>query len=168
MRRRAWDLRRRRFGKKALRIAVVGRDRRKKNPEAKIVLVNPEIIHAEGEKREGKKDAFRFRDSAVYVVRPQFCDGVEKRRTRKGETFENSPEKEFTGAGAFCHEIDHLNGILFLGALEHAENAIYNQAGKIKKLRKQGGVVTPEKVFPLAGDAGWSFCGDARICSSLP
>jgi len=37
---------------KSLRIAVVDVTGAEKNPEAKIVLVNPEIIHAEGEKRE--------------------------------------------------------------------------------------------------------------------
>ena len=46
-----------------LRIAVIDVSNGK-NPEAKIVCANPEIIHAEGEQRE-KKAAFRYRGFAL-------------------------------------------------------------------------------------------------------
>src|ERR1700752_4548180 len=42
-----------------------------KNPEAKIVLVNPEIIHGEGEKRE-EEVCLSIPGFRGYVVRPQF------------------------------------------------------------------------------------------------
>src|SRR3984893_17546149 len=42
-----------------------------KNPEGKIVLINPEIIHAEGEKRE-EEGCLSIPGFRGYVVRPQF------------------------------------------------------------------------------------------------
>jgi peptide deformylase len=42
-----------------------------KNPEAKIVLVNPEIVHAEGEVRE-EEGCLSIPGFRGYVVRPQF------------------------------------------------------------------------------------------------
>src|SRR5712692_10717595 len=69
---------------KSIRLAVVDVTVGK-NPEAKIVLVNPEIIHAEGEHRdeEGCLSVPGFRG---YVVRPQFV--TVKAQNAKGETCE--------------------------------------------------------------------------------
>ena len=80
-----------------------------KNPEAKIVLVNPEIIHAEGEVRE-EEGCLSIPGFRGYVMRPQFV--TVRAQNVKGETFEIRGENLL--ARAFCHEIDHLNGILFL------------------------------------------------------
>jgi len=99
---------------KSLRIAVVDVTGGK-NAEAKIVLVNPEIIHAEGEKRE-EEGCLSIPGFRGYVVRPQFV--TVKAQNTKGEWFEIRGEDLL--ARAFCHEIDHLNGFCF-AALEHAE-----------------------------------------------
>ena len=87
-----------------------------KNPEAKIVLVNPEIIHAEGEKRE-EEGCLSIPGFRGYVVRPQFV--TVRAQNAKGETFEIRGEDLL--ARAFCHEIDHLNGDFVYSAPEHAE-----------------------------------------------
>src|SRR5258706_5257077 len=115
---------------KSLRIAVVDVTGGK-NPEAKIVLVNPEIIHAEGEKRE-EEGCLSIPGFRGYVVRPQFV--TVKAQNAKGETFEIRGEDLL--ARAFCHEIDHLNGILFLAHLSMLKRDLIRR--KIKKLRKQG------------------------------
>ena len=99
-----------------------------KNPEGKIVLINPEIIHAEGEKRE-EEGCLSIPGFRGYVVRPQFV--TVKAQNAKGETFEIRGEDLL--ARAFCHEIDHLNGILFI---QHLKRDLIRR--KIKKLRKQG------------------------------
>jgi peptide deformylase len=52
----------------------------------------------------------------------------------KGEPFEIRGENLL--ARAFCHEIDHLNGILFLQHLGMLKRDMIRR--KIKKLRKQG------------------------------
>ena len=102
-----------------------------KNPEAKIVLVNPEVIHGEGEKRE-EEGCLSIPGFRGYVVRPQFV--TVRAQTAKGESFEIRGEDLL--ARAFCHEIDHLNGILFIQHLSMLKNDLIKR--KIKKLRKQG------------------------------
>jgi len=102
-----------------------------KNPEGKIVLINPEIIHAEGEKRE-EEGCLSIPGFRGYVVRPQFV--TVKAQNAKGEAFEIRGEDLL--ARAFCHEIDHLNGILFIQHLSMLKRDLIRR--KIKKLRKQG------------------------------
>jgi len=100
---------------KSIRLAVVDVTLGK-NPEAKIVLVNPEIIHAEGEVRE-EEGCLSVPGFRGYVVRPQFV--TVRAQNAKGETFEIRGENLL--ARAFCHEIDHLHGIFIFDAPEHAE-----------------------------------------------
>src|SRR5271165_4999815 len=102
-----------------------------KNPEAKIVLINPEIIHAEGEVRE-EEGCLSVPGFRGYVVRPQFV--TVKAQGIDGEPFELRGENLL--ARAFCHEIDHLNGILCLQHLGMLKRDIIKR--KIKKLRKEG------------------------------
>jgi len=115
---------------KNIRIAVVDVTSGK-NPEAKIVLANPEITHAEGEKRE-EEGCLSIPGFRGYVVRPQFV--TVKAQNAKGEWFDMRGEDLL--ARAFCHEIDHLNGILFLQHLSMLKRDLIKR--KIKKLRKQG------------------------------
>ena len=115
---------------KSIRIAVVDVSNGK-NPEAKIVLINPEIIHAEGEVRE-EEGCLSIPGFRGYVVRPQFV--TVRAQNVKGETFEIRGENLL--ARAFCHEIDHLNGVLFLQHLSMLKRDLIRR--KIKKLRKEG------------------------------
>jgi peptide deformylase len=115
---------------KSMRLAVVDVTTGK-NPEAKIVLVNPEIIHAEGEARE-EEGCLSIPGFRGYVIRPQFV--TVRAQNLKGETFEIRGENLL--ARAFCHEIDHLNGILFLQHLSMLKRDLIKR--KIKKLRKEG------------------------------
>jgi peptide deformylase len=115
---------------KSMRLAVVDVTTGK-NPEAKIVLVNPEIIHAEGEARE-EEGCLSIPGFRGYVIRPQFV--TVRAQNLKGEPFEIRGENLL--ARAFCHEIDHLNGILFLQHLSMLKRDLIKR--KIKKLRKEG------------------------------
>jgi peptide deformylase len=115
---------------KSMRLAVVDVTTGK-NPEAKIVLVNPEIIHAEGEARE-EEGCLSIPGFRGYVIRPQFV--TVRAQNLKGEAFEIRGENLL--ARAFCHEIDHLNGILFLQHLSMLKRDLIKR--KIKKLRKEG------------------------------
>jgi len=115
---------------KSIRLAIVDVTGGK-NPEGKIVLVNPDIIHAEGEVRE-EEGCLSIPGFRGYVVRPQFV--TVRAQNAKGETFEIRGENLL--ARAFCHEIDHLNGILFLQHLSMLKRDLIKR--KIKKLRKEG------------------------------
>jgi peptide deformylase len=115
---------------KSIRLTVIDVSNGK-NPEAKIVLINPEIIHAEGEVRE-EEGCLSIPGFRGYVVRPQFV--TVKAHNLKGETFEIRGENLL--ARAFCHEIDHLNGVLFLQHLSMLKRDLIKR--KIKKLRKEG------------------------------
>jgi peptide deformylase len=115
---------------KSIRLAVVDVTTGK-NPEAKIVMVNPEIIHAEGEVRE-EEGCLSIPGFRGYVIRPQFV--TVRAQNAKGETFEIRGENLL--ARAFCHELDHLNGVLFLQHLSMLKRDLIRR--KIKKLRKQG------------------------------
>ncbi len=102
-----------------------------KNPEAKLVLANPEIIHTEGEQREeeGCLSLPGFRGS---VIRPQYV--TLRAQDATGKTFEMRGEGLL--ARAFCHEIDHLSGVLFIQHLSMLKRDLIKR--KIRKLRKAG------------------------------
>jgi len=115
---------------KSIRLAVVDVSNGK-NSEAKIILVNPDVVHAEGEVRE-EEGCLSIPGFRGYVVRPQFV--TVKAQNLKGEPFEIRGENLL--ARAFCHEIDHLNGVLFLQHLSMLKRDLIRR--KIKKLRKEG------------------------------
>jgi peptide deformylase len=102
-----------------------------KNPEAKIVLANPEIIHAEGEQREeeGCLSVPGFRGN---VARPQYV--TVRAQDVTGKSFEMNGEGLL--ARAFCHELDHLDGILFLKHLGLVKRDLIRR--RIRKLKKAG------------------------------
>lgn len=74
-----------------------------------IELVNPVIVKEEGE-QVGSEGCLSVPGQSGIVKRPMKV--TVKAQDRKGNTFEISGE-EFL-ARAFCHEIDHLNGILYV------------------------------------------------------
>ncbi len=102
-----------------------------KNPEARLVLANPEIIHVEGDQREeeGCLSLPGFRGS---VLRPAFV--TVRAQNMKGETYEMRGEGLL--ARAFCHEIDHLNGILFIKHLSMLKRDLIRR--RIRKMQKMG------------------------------
>ncbi len=102
-----------------------------KNPEAKLVLANPVIVHSEGEQREeeGCLSVPGFRGN---VLRPAYV--TVRAQDANGKEFEMKSEGLL--ARAFCHEIDHLHGILFLTHLSMLKRDLIRR--KIRKLTKAG------------------------------
>ena len=74
-----------------------------------VELVNPEIIHQEGE-QAGSEGCLSIPGKRGYVVRPEKV--TVKAQDRKGKPF--TVEAEGLYARALCHEIDHLDGILYI------------------------------------------------------
>ncbi|HYL47006.1 MAG TPA: peptide deformylase [Candidatus Limnocylindrales bacterium] len=113
-----------------LRLAVIDVTNGK-NPEAKIVCANPEIIHAEGEQRE-EEGCLSLPGFRGYVARPQYV--TMRAQDATGKEFEMRGEQLL--ARAFCHEIDHLNGMLFINHLSMLKRDLIKR--KIRKLKKSG------------------------------
>ena len=76
--------------------------------EELIELINPEIISCEG-KQEGLEGCLSCPGKWGYTDRPMQV--TVRAMNRNGEIFTKTGE-ELT-ARAFCHELDHLDGILF-------------------------------------------------------
>jgi len=102
-----------------------------KNPEARLVLANPEIIHLEGEQREeeGCLSVPGFRGN---VARPQYV--TIRAQDAAGTSFEMNGEGLL--ARAFCHELDHLDGVLFIKHLSLLKRDLIRR--RIRKLQKTG------------------------------
>ena len=81
--------------------------------EGPIVLVNPEIVETKGEINE-KEGCLSIPGRDGNVIRPAYVRV--KAQDRNGTPIE--VEGEDLLARAFCHEIDHLNGILYIDKLE--------------------------------------------------
>jgi len=114
----------------SLRLAVIDVSNGK-NAEAKIVCANPEIIHAEGEQRE-EEGCLSVPGFRGHVARPSYV--TVRAQNSHGEQFEMRGEGLL--ARAFCHEIDHLNGILFLTHLSLLKRDMIKR--RIRKLKKAG------------------------------
>jgi peptide deformylase len=101
------------------------------DPSQLIILCNPEIASSEGEQKNDE-GCLSIPDFSDVVVRPQklAIRGV----NLKGE--EVRYEGEGLLARCFCHEIDHLNGILFVDRLSPLKRTLIRN--RIKKLAKAG------------------------------
>ena len=102
-----------------------------KNPEAKLVLANPEVIHVEGDQRE-EEGCLSLPGFRGNVLRPAYV--TIRAQNLHGESYEMKGEGLL--ARAFCHEIDHLNGILFIQHLSMLKRDLVKR--RIRKLRKTG------------------------------
>jgi peptide deformylase len=102
-----------------------------KKPEEKIVLINPEIIHKEGKQNE-EEGCLSLPEIREKVSRAQ------KVRVRaqdlEGKWFEIDGEELL--ARAFQHEIDHLEGILFIFRVSALKRDLLLR--KIRKMQKNG------------------------------
>ena len=103
----------------------------KENPEQKLVLINPDIIHTEGRisQNEGCLSIPEFREN---VTRPKKV--TVRAQNAKGEFFEHTGEELL--ARAFCHETDHLNGKLYISHISALKRDLMKR--KIRKLMKTG------------------------------
>lgn len=103
----------------------------KEDPNAKLVLVNPEILHKEGRQRgtEGCLSIPEFREE---VTRPKIV--TVRAQDASGKIFERTGEDLL--ARAFLHETDHLNGKLYIAHVSALKRDLIKR--KIKKLVKAG------------------------------
>lgn len=96
---------------RSLRLAVVDASAGE-DPAAVRVLINPQLLDQEGTETdlEGCLSIPDFTDKVTRPLRVRV-----RARDRDGKTFELDAEE--LEARAICHEIDHLNGVLFTDRL---------------------------------------------------
>jgi peptide deformylase len=103
----------------------------KEDPQAKLVLINPEIIHSEG-KHTQSEGCLSIPDFRENVTRPNKV--IVRAQDIHGEVYEKTGEELL--ARAFLHETDHLNGKLYFSHLSALKRDLMKR--KIKKLIKAG------------------------------
>jgi peptide deformylase len=103
----------------------------KEDPNAKLVLINPEIVHTEGRhtQQEGCLSLPEFREN---VTRPRVV--TVRAQDATGNWFEKTGEDLL--ARALLHETDHLNGKLYITHISALKRDLIKR--KVKKLIKQG------------------------------
>ena len=103
----------------------------KKDPAQKIVLINPEIIEKEGKQHEEEGclslPEIREKVNRAFQVKVRAQD-VE------GKWFEIEGTELLSRA--FQHEIDHLNGVLFIDHLSRLKRDLVLR--RIRKMQKNG------------------------------
>jgi peptide deformylase len=102
-----------------------------KDPAQKLVLINPEVISREGKQYE-EEGCLSFPDIREKIAR------AAKVRIRaqdeKGKWFEMDGEELLSRA--FQHEIDHLDGMLFIFRMSALKRDL--NLRKIRKMQREG------------------------------
>ena len=81
--------------------------------EGLIEMINPEIIHSEGE-QSGPEGCLSVPGRSGVVTRPNIV--TVRFLDREGEEYEATAEGFL--ARAFCHELDHLDGTLYVDKMD--------------------------------------------------
>lgn len=101
------------------------------DPGARLVLINPEIVVKDGLQvgEEGCLSIPGFREDVSRALKVKL-----RAQNLQGEFFEAEGEELL--ARAMQHELDHLNGVLFLSHLSPLKRDLIRR--KIRKLQKSG------------------------------
>jgi len=102
-----------------------------KDPAQKLVLINPEIILKEGKQYE-EEGCLSFPDIREKIQRA-FKVSI-RAQDAKGKWFEMDGEELLSRA--FQHEIDHLDGVLFLSRMSPLKRDL--NLRKIRKMQREG------------------------------
>jgi len=102
-----------------------------KDPKQKLVLINPEIIVSEGRQYE-EEGCLSFPDIREKIVRA--AKVRIRAQDQNGKWFEMDGEELLSRA--FQHEIDHLDGIVFLFRMTALKRSL--SLRKIRKMQKEG------------------------------
>lgn len=103
----------------------------KEDPEARLVLINPQVIHIEG-KQSGNEGCLSIPDFRENLTRGKSV--TIRAQDVNGNWYEKTGEDLL--ARAFQHEIDHLNGKLYIHHLSALKRDMMRR--KIRRLQRQG------------------------------
>jgi peptide deformylase len=102
-----------------------------KDPDQRVVLINPDVIHVEGE-QNGEEGCLSF--PGIFTPVERSLRAVVRAQDVNGNEF----ELDETDLPARCmlHETDHCDGIVFLDKMSALKRELVKR--KIKKLQKAG------------------------------
>jgi len=102
-----------------------------KDPKEKLVLVNPEIVSSEGKlyEEEGCLSFPEIREKVQRAAKVRI-----RAQDERGKWFEMDGEDLLSRA--FQHEIDHLDGVLFIFRMSPLKRSLIQR--KIRKLQGEG------------------------------
>ncbi len=102
-----------------------------KDPAQKLALINPEIIVSQGKhyEEEGCLSFPEIREKVVRAAKVRI-----RAQDEKGKWFEMDGEELL--ARAFQHEIDHLDGVVFLFRMSALKRSL--NLRKIRKMQSEG------------------------------
>ena len=103
----------------------------KKNAEEKLVLINPEVVEPRGKQVE-EEGCLSLPEIREKVARAAWVKI--RAQNERGEWFEVEGEELL--ARAILHEIDHLNGVLFIDRISRLKRELALR--KIRKMQKNG------------------------------
>jgi peptide deformylase len=103
----------------------------KEDPDAKLVLINPEIIKTEGKQR-GTEGCLSLPDFREDVTRPNVV--TVRAQDLEGKWFETTGDDLL--ARALMHETEHLQGRLYISHISALKRDIMKR--KIRKLMRAG------------------------------
>jgi peptide deformylase len=103
----------------------------KKNPKEKLVLINPKVVETRGKQTE-EEGCLSLPDIREKVHRAAWVKV--KAQNEYGEWFEVEGEELL--ARALLHEIDHLDGVLFIDRISRLKRELVLR--KIRKMQKNG------------------------------
>ena len=103
----------------------------KEDPDAKLVLINPQIVGKEGRQR-GSEGCLSIPDFREDVSRAKIV--TVRAQDASGKFFEHTGEDLL--ARAFLHDTDHLNGKLYISHISALKRDLIKR--KIKKMVKAG------------------------------
>lgn len=143
--------------------------------EGVIELINPRVTHTEGS-QNCVESCLSFPSTVLQLTRPQKV--TVEAQNRQGETFQL--EAEGTLSRVLCHEIDHLNGILFFDHLSEEDffTQMFNQvAGSTEPATANStGPLTEEEkqqqdmrmATDMMADAAWKLELAAELMQEYP
>ncbi len=102
-----------------------------KDPKQKLVLINPEVIFREGKQYE-EEGCLSFPDIREKIQRA-FKVTI-RAQDERGKWFEMDGEELLSRA--FQHEIDHLDGVLFITRMSPLKRDL--NLRKIRKMQREG------------------------------
>ena len=103
----------------------------KKNPKDKLVLINPEVVERTGKQME-EEGCLSLPEIREKVARAAWVKL--RAQDEHGEWYEYEGEELLSRA--FQHELDHLDGVLFIDRISQLKRNLVLR--KIKKLQRAG------------------------------